>query len=232
MGAGAREFLDQLASDAVACRAGSRVLQVPDDNGWTASARLWRECGFAHIVDADTVNSQRFNLNLGNTARRIETRELPRFLLHAMKSAPPGLQLGGDSYKEWTANAIGSCAEMGSADAALWLETLCNRVNLRWSLYRQRIVDAVALGKLEFARFEAVKLERERVAGVITLPEQQLLVNGDCDEYLRQIIIRNKTKNVSELAKTFKAQRKYIHETLRIAEEDDLMTWDQARRLL
>lgn len=227
----ARPFLDQLALDAVACRAGSRVLQVPEDNGLTPSALLWIACGFQAIVTADTANTQQLNLSLGNSAVQIRGRTYPKFLLHAMKSPAPGLTLGGDSFLEWTGKAIGSCAEMGSGDAVIWLETLCNRVDVPWSLYSQRVVDAFALGRQEFATFEAERLRRERFAGAIVLPEQQLLQDGRCNDYLKQIVTLNNGKPEVLLVEEWKKQRRRIHAELMIDEEENLITWDQARKL-
>src|SRR5438270_11551246 len=55
------QFVEPLVHATVRCRAGSRVLQVRDDQGrLTPSAQLWVDSGFPAIVEADIVNLTHF----------------------------------------------------------------------------------------------------------------------------------------------------------------------------
>src|SRR5947209_19330278 len=112
------QFVEPLVHATVRCRAGSRVLQVRDDQGrLTPSAQLWVDSGFPAIVEADNVNLTHFYETIGSIRLRIERKQLPAALIKVLESAPGNLQFRSTDFTSWVGNALGSCGEAGSSDA-------------------------------------------------------------------------------------------------------------------
>ncbi len=227
-------FVDRLVSVTANCRAGTRVLQVanpdplnPGRLEMTDSARLWADCGFLEIVHEDTTNVRLFYETLGALRREVATGGALKVWL---RSAPPHVGLAGGNFPDWAEIAIGNCAEMGSADAALWAEAACRHARINWNPYLGTIEAAKRRGEAEQAAFERAKEERQRSPGQFTYPPNSL-ASANLPKYLKEFVRLNTAVPHARLLQGFTAERERMKAVFMLDDDDpELITWEAARQ--
>ena len=232
-----RRFVQPLARAAIACRAGSRHLQVEDgkDTGpFVKSLIAW---GFRNVVTQDNNNLMSMYATIMTLREEVVYGRVPLLLMQVLQSVPSrphfeGLALGGRNFLEWATAARANCGHMGSGDAAKWVEYICRKTGHNWILYQYDIQFAKERGRQEEREFEVEKERREKLAQGINAPDLNIIVD-DYNLYLKQVLVLNRGKPEHLVHRFFDEQRDHITGdwgVVPVGQELNVITWQAAKR--